>query len=187
MAAPWAVVPAAAGSAAGNGYENTTLSGVQLTDIMGERTVLVRASVTIEGIPHTVELPVTFGKGPLSQFRVIPFDQYLWAEHQPVSNGANAEAGSFPVAMACGSSLTPAELRTLPDGYHAATNLPSKEQLGMVMGEFGNGGWVAAGWPNTLWSGELHNGGETALSVGSFGFSLYAPVDQRAFPVVCLR
>ena len=165
----------------------TGVSKVQLTDIVGERTVVVRASADIEGNSYTAEFAVSFGKGPLSQFRVVPFEHYLWADYQPVSNAANGEAGSFPAAMACGSKLTPAELRNLPDGYHAATNLPSKDQLRKVMGQFGNNAWFAAGWPDSLWSGELYGGGSQSLSVGIMGTSFYVPVNQRAFPVVCLR
>lgn len=45
-----------------------------LTDIVGERTVTVRATVTYNGQPYTAEMTVTFGKGPLAVFSDGPFE-----------------------------------------------------------------------------------------------------------------
>jgi len=175
---------------AGTAASQTDASGIariQLTDIVGERTVTVQASVTIDGTTYTTDQRVSFGKGPLSVFRARLEGELLWAKHSPISNEGNAQSGDFPAAHACGAVLSAAELRNLPDGYHAATGLPSPEQLKAV-GTFGNGARIAAGWPEDgYWTGELRDNGSKAVTVWSSSSTLTTSVHERAFPVVCLR
>ena len=129
-----------------------------LTDIVGERTVTVTATVEYNGQSYTAEEKrVTFGDGPLSMFET-PSRYMTWEE----------------AAQKCGS------ISDFSPGYHGETNLPRKEELQAVSGP-GNGGYgaaFAAKWPDDrncddwffYWTGiyhfgravivDLHDGGE---------------------------
>lgn len=65
------------------GTTTNTISGsspitVNLTDVMGERTVTVRAEVKINGYTFTQDQTVFFGKGPLSVFAGQPRGSMKW-------------------------------------------------------------------------------------------------------------
>jgi len=172
---------------------NTNASGnatIQLTDIMGERTVTVRASVTISGTTYTADQSITFGTGPLGIF-TLPggtVSNAQWASFSPISHANNTSLNNFPAALMCGTTLSAAQLSALPDGYAAATKLPTVGNLRSVSSGFGgNNAWVAAGWPGDLvWTGEVSNGGTYARIVYPNGFDVDLPV-LNDFPVVCLR
>ncbi|WP_300810970.1 hypothetical protein, partial [uncultured Desulfovibrio sp.] len=148
-----------------------------LTDIVGERTVTVKASVEYNGQLYTAEeKTVTFGNGPLSVFEK-PLRYMTWKE-------AAQKCGSLP------SDSSP--------GYHDETNLPRKEELQAVSGP-GNGGYgaaFAAKWPDDpndydwfrYWTGELLVFGSArivGLHDGNVdGYSLVAGVLMAA---VCRR
>lgn len=116
-----------------------------LTDIVGERTVKVTASVEYNGQLYTAEeKTVSFGDGPLSVFAGPPSTRgNTWAE----------------AAQKCG------RLPSFSPGYHGETNLPHKEELQAVSGP-DNGGYgaaFAAKWPDdrngigsfVYWTGEI--------------------------------
>lgn len=115
-----------------------------LTDIVGERTVKVTASVEYNGQLYTAEeKTVSFGKGPLSVFAGPPSTSgKTWAE----------------AAQTCGSYPSDSS-----QGYHEETNLPSTEELRAVSGGSGYGAAFAAKWPDDrngngwfgYWTGEL--------------------------------
>lgn len=111
-----------------------------LTDIVGERTVTVTATVEYNGQSYTAEEKrVTFGDGPLSMFEK-PLSYMTWKE-------AAQECGSLPSDSS--------------SGYHDETNLPRTEELRAVSGGSGYGAAFAAGWPSDgngwfcYWTGEL--------------------------------
>lgn len=110
-----------------------------LTDIVGERTVTVTATVKYGEQTYTQTTTVSFGEGPLSVF-ATPLRNMTWTE-------AAQTCGSLP------SDLSP--------GYHVETNLPRKEDLRAVSGGSGYGAAFAAGWPSggfgwfDYWIGEL--------------------------------
>ncbi|HJA78644.1 MAG TPA: inverse autotransporter beta domain-containing protein [Candidatus Desulfovibrio intestinavium] len=119
-----------------------------LTDIVGERTVTVRATVTYNGQPYTAETTVTFGKGPLAVF-ATPLRNMTWTD----------------AVVACGGSYESDNYE-----YQPATNLPSKEELLAVSapsasnpGANARGAAFAAKWPNDgsgrdmvmYWTGKL--------------------------------
>ena len=119
-----------------------------LTDIVGERTVKVRATVTYNGQPYTAETTVTFGKGPLAVF-ATPLRNMTWTD----------------AVVACGGSYESDNYE-----YQPATNLPSKEELLAVSapsasnpGANARGAAFAAKWPNDgsgrdmvmYWTGKL--------------------------------
>lgn len=145
-----------------------------LTDIVGERTVTVTATVEYNGQSYTAEEKrVTFGDGPLSVFK-MPLGYMTWKE-------AAQTCGSLP------SDFSP--------GYHGETNLPRREELQAVSGP-GDGGYgaaFAAKWPDDrgngwdYWTGEL--GGSISAKVVNLVNGYVGGRDQDDdFPVaVCRR
>jgi hypothetical protein len=77
----------------------------QLTDVVGERTVIVRAETYIDGELKRRDLTVTFGKGPLSVFTSAPFQSSgIWAEAEDIVPflALNPDVPSnFPSAALC--------------------------------------------------------------------------------------
>ena len=144
-----------------------------LTDIVGERTVKVTASVEYNGQLYTAEeKTVSFGDGPLSMFEKPLLRYMTWKE-------AAQECGSF-------SDFFP--------GYHDETNLPSKEELQAVSGGSGYGAAFAAKWPDdrglgwfAYWTAEIHSSvlaGIVRLNNGNFdGY----PYDFDVPVAVCRR
>lgn len=115
-----------------------------LTDIVGERTVKVTASVEYNGQLYTAEeKTVSFGDGPLSVFKK-PLGSMSWKE----------------AVNKCGGYYSPSQT-----DYQPATNLPRKEELLAVSGGSGYGAAFAAKWPDDrggggdcffYWTGELY-------------------------------
>jgi hypothetical protein len=90
----------------------------QLTDVVGNRTVTVKAETTIDGVLHSRTIDVTFGDGPLSVFTSVPvFSMIQWAakccnasfgvaSNFTTLNGSNPT--HFPAAVQiCGGSVNP--------------------------------------------------------------------------------
>ena len=140
----------------------TTVSGTAptgasalLTDIVGSRTVVLKAAMTINGTPTEKTINVSFGAGPLSVFKSKPEGSMNWA------NAGNT----------CGIAGDP----NTP-GYQASTKLPTQAQLQNIAGS-GSGGKQgaahAAGWPDDgngsgwfyYWTGEAVGDGHYAWLV----------------------
>ncbi|MDR0576591.1 MAG: hypothetical protein LBI87_03430 [Candidatus Accumulibacter sp.] len=129
----------------GNGNEAGKPTGdtARLTDIVGSRSVTVKAEMTIDGTRYSARTTVAFGDGPLSVFKGAPLAaSYDWADAAAVCGGAGD-----PNAAA---------------GYQPATRLPTREQLAHVSGPGGitgfgkQGAALAAGWLRTLyWTGVM--------------------------------
>lgn len=150
----------------GNGGTAPTGATAYLTDIVGSRTVTVKASIVIDGTTVSQTAPVSFGAGPLSVFGTAPTasDRMNWAD-----------AGDH-----CGSA---GNLNSA--GYQASTKLPTQTQLQNVAGS-GSGGKQgaahAAGWPDdgygfgwfNYWTGEADGGGGARVVLlydGGFGWA----------------
>ena len=156
---------------------------VQLTDIVGERTVTVQASAP--GIsPATAS--VDFGAGPLSMFAASPTSTtYLFSTASPITGATT----NFPAANYCGGSIS-----YVADGHYTSSNLPSLTQFRTIIvdqyddGYGGNGAWGAAGWGDTgiVWTDEVKDGGQNAgiIRWSGYGTGLIVNVGQS---VVCLR
>ena len=117
------------GASAGNdvGTTTNTISGsspitVNLTDVMGERTVTVRAEVKINGYSFfsTQTKDISFGKGPLSVFA-----------GEPHGNTDANNIGSICKEYQGGSSKRPLVTQLTP-----------------ISGSKGNYAYLAAGWPD---------------------------------------
>ena len=135
----------------GGGGESTKPDSAtaQLTDIVGSRSVTVKAVMTIGGQQKEGTAQVTFGPGPLSVFKGKPIGSMDWEN-----------AGSK-----CGSK---GDLN-IP-GYQPATKLPTIAQLQNVSGTNAGGrqgAAHAAGWPDdtygngwfVYWTGEAYGDG----------------------------
>ncbi|MDR2744655.1 MAG: hypothetical protein LBB66_05610, partial [Desulfovibrio sp.] len=99
---------------------------IELTDVMGRRTVAVRATVSVGGQDYTVTQSVNFGDGPLAVFSGPPQGQMSWM---------NAVA-------ACGGTYSLSQ----PLAAQPGTKLPSVSQLQAVDQQTGKGAAYAAGW-----------------------------------------
>ena len=154
------------------------LATIQLSDILGERTVTVRARVATSDTA-AVDIPITFGKGPLAVFKAPSpaAGQLQWTPGYVVS----ASTTAFPAAEACGGSVAYTGNR-----YYASSRLPTIKQLQAVSAR-GNGAWQAAGWPGLYyWTGELGRDGNDAYFVNRPGYGLDSIV-YTTRGVVCLR
>jgi hypothetical protein len=160
----------------------------QLTDIIGSRTVTVKA--TIDGMPDVEEtLVVTFGAGPLSRLRIPSggLSSVQWA-----NNALLADATSLPAAAWCGED--PVDYASWGGAYmedHSGdTGLPSVEELQNVNSSSGRGAALAAGWiAGYYWSGRMlgRTSSDSAepVSIGASG-----PTDTQVtqnYMVVCRR
>jgi hypothetical protein len=91
--------------------EGTPPSGdtAQLTDIVGQRTVLVKVETELDGTPFSATANVTFGRGPLSVFSTAPSSgtaQFMTNTGIALGNWAvTSPSNSFPAAAACGGSV----------------------------------------------------------------------------------
>lgn len=180
----WGTVPLSLSAAQG---EQASVRGtapnsdsVALTDIIGLRTVVVKAAMTIKGAAYSQTATVTFGPGPLSVFAGKPQGNMNWAK----------------AATACGGIPgNPKAAR-----YQASTKLPTVRQLRNVAGS-GNGGQYgaahAAGWPEDsygnssfyYWTGEgdVVDGDSLAKIVNLYdGINLLLGVLGDYPTVVCL-
>jgi hypothetical protein len=87
--------------------EGTAPTGAvaELTDVVGERTVTVRAETTIGGTLIERDLVVTFGKGPLSVFSSTPSSSIIFGTRQTLTDFLTLNPNSstdFPAANHCG-------------------------------------------------------------------------------------
>ena len=142
-----------------------------LTDIVGERTVTVKAEVRVNGTPCTATQTVSFGAGPLAVFAGKPGRGGLtWDD----------------AARTCGG--TPGDADT--PGYQPETRLPTKAQLIAVSGRRKGGQYGAAhaaGWPDpaegtgndifAYWTGEASGDGGAWMVSLDDGGSVQALVD----------
>ena len=71
----------------------------QLTDVVGERTVVIRATVTMTG--ESREMTVTFGRGPMSIFSRLEMTAYSYATNATLGMLTLPQSG-FPMAQNCG-------------------------------------------------------------------------------------
>jgi hypothetical protein len=89
----------------------TSTGAVKLTDVVGERIVTLKAETTINGVPFTETIDVSFGKGPLSVFAKPPTSLGLkWATANSISeidnnNDFTASSTTFPAAEFCGGTV----------------------------------------------------------------------------------
>lgn len=112
------------------------LAKIALTDIVGQRTIILQAEATAAGTTATQQVSLSFGPGPLAVFSGPPSGRGTWAA----------------AAVACSGLPGNARLR----GYQASTRLPQTEQLQKISAPpHGKGALYAAGWINDhYWSGD---------------------------------
>ncbi len=182
---------------------------IQLTDVVGSRSVTLEASVCIGGggsettavacsgnggVWYTDETTVTFGDGPLSVFGARP-GSFPWADTNDITT-----ASSFPAASACGGSV---DKNTFPSGagwtvssssyYASDSKLPTEAELQAVAGynnaynPNGKGAALAAGWPVAhYWTGVVNFSGDYGqfVNLDDDGYVIGDKFTER-HPVVC--
>ena len=164
-------------NAASSVTDASGIASIHLSDILGERTVVVRAGIGADN-DTGVDISLSFGKGPLAVFKSPKDDgQYQWTPGYIVT----PETTAFPAMEVCGGKIA-----YKGSGYYRSSNLPTVKQLWLVSGR-GNGAWLAAGWSGmAYWAGELGRDGNDAYFVNRPGYGLDSPVyDTRG--VICLR
>lgn len=161
--------------------DNIAGATAALTDIVGSRTVLLKATMDIGGTSYSEEVSITFGDGPLSAFSTRPATR-PWASADSSVITINNDLKTFAAAQHCyagwGSSGTPFENKpnstwiynNVPSGvnnyyYAVGSNLPQIEDLQRVSGPSalntmgGRGAALAAGWPTSrsanYWTGQV--------------------------------
>ncbi|MDR0882063.1 MAG: inverse autotransporter beta domain-containing protein, partial [Candidatus Adiutrix sp.] len=99
-----------------------TTAEIELTDVVGSRSVILEASVIIDGVTYTGEETISFGDGPLSVFTSAPAPGTQWAtqygnssvggttlsDNDFTSDGTNhspTPANTFPAASSCGGNV----------------------------------------------------------------------------------
>lgn len=121
-----------------------------LTDIIGERSVLVRATALSGGRSYSAEREVVFGKGPLSVFAAPLPEPVSWLELYGICNGR--AYGGDPSQWVIGQ------------GFEGGDKLPTMEHIQAVSlpGKYNKhpaamGAAVAAGWPEDrrYWKGRV--------------------------------
>jgi hypothetical protein len=134
-------------------------ASIQLTDVMGQRTVAVQAKVTI-GADYTVTQNVTFGDGPLADF-------------------AGPLAPSVTIWLnavdSCGGDSS--TINTTIPGYKTDSYLPQVATLQNVAKGSGKGAAYAAGWDTVAvnyWTGEIATAGRAHYVVLSSGIGIYS-------------
>jgi hypothetical protein len=89
----------------------TSTGTVSLTDVVGERIVTLKAETTINGVPLTETIDVSFGKGPLSAFAHPPSKIELpLATASGIATEDNkkyftADSTIFPAVNFCGGTV----------------------------------------------------------------------------------
>ena len=157
--------------------DSSGVTSIQLSDILGERTVIVRANIGSD-TGAGVNISLSFGKGPLAVFKAPKENKtYQWTPGYIVT----PETTTFPAMDICDGKIS-----YKGNGYYRSSNLPTINQLRLVSGR-GNSAWLAAGWPGmSYWSGELAREGNDAYFVNRPGYGLDTAV-YNTHSVICLR
>ena len=138
---------------------STTTNGlatVQLTDIVGERVITLRATAQVDGADRSITQAVSFGNGPLSVFRAPDGTTRNWRDAYQYCNNVAPSGDDDPANW---GSVTPGD-------YHGGGKLPKVVEYQAVSSfnstynPNGNakGAAYAAGWPDDYyWTGEAND------------------------------
>jgi hypothetical protein len=119
-------------------------ASILLTDVMGQRTVAVQATVTIAATDYTVVQNVAFGNGPLAAFTGPPrASAVVWLD----------------AVTLCGGDRNTVNV-TIPE-YSNGSYLPDVDVLQKVAERSGKGAAYAAGWNTGIyyWTGRIAKAG----------------------------
>lgn len=158
-------------------------AGIVITDIIGERSVTVRATALHDGREYNAEQELVFGKGPLSLFSAPRPERVSWLELYTVCNGRTYDGD-------------PEQWR-IGQGAAGGKKMPTVEQVQAVSltGKYNAlpsamGAAIAAGWPTdgrywadgvvmkmraehvNLQDGNLHGFGGNSITAKEYGVCL---------------
>lgn len=154
-----------------------------LADIIGERTVLLRAYAVYEGKEYSAEAAVDFGKGPLSVFAAPLPQPVTWLELYAICNGepysGDPEAWEVGIGMVGGGkmpSMQQVQAVSMPAEYN---QLPSAMGAAVVAGwprdkRYWNGRAVMKGRAShvNLMDGNPHGSGGNSVHAKEYGVCL---------------
>jgi hypothetical protein len=131
-------------------------TSIQLTDIVGERTITVSAAALVAGSALSVTQTLRFGNGPLSRLTAPDGTKRNWRDSYQYCNGYAPSGADDP------SNWTAADR----DVDHGGGKMPDIVELQAVSSvdtriygytntnAAAHGAWSAAGWPHRYyWSG----------------------------------
>ncbi|GHV56528.1 hypothetical protein FACS189460_1470 [Deltaproteobacteria bacterium] len=139
----------------GHGVEGTlpNTAEIELTDVVGSRSVILEASVTIGGVTYTEEVPLSFGAGPLSVFSSASVSGQQWAAQ--IRNGS--------VSGLPNNDFT-------SDSINGRSSLPNTFQAAAFCGGTVNNGAIDLAGASGTWSANFYggtgNGWDAAISLG---------------------
>ena len=150
-------------------------TAVHLTDIVGERTVAVEASIVdAEGTSIMTMQEISFGNGPLSIFcRPV---EVTWHEAYFIANGKEYSGGTdFKTGWKCDVHVGGEKMPS--HGEIAAVSFSSS--WGRERGHNGYGAAYAAGWPGGLyWTGEAAHKNYASVIILEIGGSVMGFLDS---------
>lgn len=166
------------------------LAVIHLTDIIGERSITISATATVDSAARTVSQVVSFGNGPLSVFNAPDNTPRTWAQAYQYCNG------SAPSGMD-----DPANWTVTNNGqYHGGGRLPTDTEYQAVAAidtrftggpnPNGNakGAALAAGWRVFYyWTGEVFDQNYAINVTASAGIASSGYVDYNSGRVACRR
>ena len=169
---------------------NTEANGktsIQLTDIVGERSITIQAKVTIDDTDYTVTQTVTYGNGPLSVFKAPDSTNRTWDQAYQLCNGS-AYTGDHITDWSPGAYVGGAKMPTRAE-VHAVSSGDSRFIFPNTKPAT-HGAAFAAGWPfNFYWTGETFFPGD-AFYVGIYngvGMGCDVSTGSTSWRVACRR
>jgi hypothetical protein len=162
---------------------------MQLTDIVGERVITVKAEVTIGGTTYSVTQDVSFGNGPLSVFKAPVGTTSPWLTWDEAYQACNNSAytGDYSTGWHKGAYVGGGKMPTLTEmqavsSYYTGGTIdnPNTDAQGAAF---------AAGWRNVhygFWTGDARFRGFLYIVNPTSGYDGWQQVYNH-FPVACRR
>lgn len=168
----------------GNTSSTTSAVGqasVQLTDVMGERKVRLKASVTHNSVLYTDEKDITFGQGPLSLFR-FPDTATDLGSKSFASTFTFGMGTRFYAAEACGGTIA----KPVTVGVQADSNLPDPSLVSNAIPYASSAaGWTIVG--GVLWTNTIINTVNRVTLVDHSGAIVEGTLILNTSSVLCTR
>ena len=168
-------------------------SQAKLFDVVGQRTVTVKAATNIDGIDYSAKIKFFFGKGPLSWFGA-PVANVQFAKSRSLDFIKGLEQippDFFPaVTEVCHSSIKkiPFFKDLLADKFeqsqqqnHSNKSIPTMKIFGIL---FSNNSYIAANWPdNGYWSNSFRTNNFNDITAFYFVGNLYHVYDTHPMTI----
>jgi hypothetical protein len=168
-------------------------TAMQLTDIVGERIITVKAEVTVSGTTYSARQDVSFGEGPLSKFTAPA--EYLdssslltFGQAYDLCNGSGkyVNDGVVPSTWTSGSYIGGGKMPTVAE-MQAVSPPSAFNNNADAQGAAYAAGWASGSYRWWWWTGEAY-GADLAFPVHLFdGYDNYGGYVGLNAPVACRR